>query len=252
MIDVVLKGMQFGLGLASSSTPVLGVGYRTNEAIVVGEGQPPYPNVIDQMLSQQFIGSRTYSLYLNDLDASTGMILFGGVDLDKFSGTLATLPINPDSNGATSVFFVTLTGMNLNTPGNGGITPIDTTSTFPLSVVLDSGTTFMNLPSAIVRPIGEGLGGTFSDHWQQYILPNCNAQSADASFDFIFSGVQISVPFNEIIVNAFNSEGHLITDDNGSPICVLGMTVDDSLPFGILGDTFLRSAYVVYDLVCFP
>jgi hypothetical protein len=57
-------------------------------------------------------------------------------------------------------------------------------------------------------------------------------------------GPQISVPMSEMVVDAG------ITFSDGSKACYLGIdAVDESLGGSIiLGDTFLRSAYVVYDL----
>jgi Eukaryotic aspartyl protease len=251
-LDAVLTNMEFALGLEANSTPVLGVGYAAGEASVVTYGQPPYPNLVDQMVSQKLIESRTYSLYLDDINASTGIILFGGVDLDKFSGTLATLPINPDSTGSIFVFYITLTGISIVTPGSSNPTQISASSTFPLSVILDSGSTLISLPSAILQPIAETMGASYSNSIQLYILPNCDSQFANGSINFVFSGVQISVLYSEFIVNPLDSEGNFFTYNDGSILCALGAMVDDSDPFGVLGDTFLRSAYVVYDLVCSP
>ena len=234
--------MEFGLGFASNSSPVFGVGYRVNEAIVVNEGQQPYPNFVDHLVDQGLVESQTYSLYLNDIDASTGTILFGGVDLDKFSGTLSTFPINPLYDGNYWGFYITLTGMSLTTPGRISSTPISGFS-FPLSVVLDSGSTLMSLPTAIVQQIANIMGAEYSEETQFYILPNCNDLSADGSLDFIFSGVQFSVPYSEFVTTTN------VVSDSGVLICTLGIMALDTIPFGILGDTFLRSMYVVYDLV---
>lgn len=241
--------MEFGIGLNTNSTPVLGVGYRSGEAIV-NIGQPPYPNLVDQMVSQQLIKSHTYSLYLDDIDTSTGTILFGGVDLDKFHAPLATLPINPNENGSISSFYVTLTGISITTPGSSNPVQIQASSALPLSVLLDSGSTLLSLPSALLNSIAETMGAVYSSNAQSYILPDCSSQFADGSLSFFFSGVQINVPYNEFIINVYNPNGSLVTDNNGNPLCVLGAMIDDVDPFGILGDTFLRSAYVVYDLVC--
>lgn len=57
--------------------------------------------------------------------------------------------------------------------------------------------------------------------------------------DFNFSGVQISVPINELVIVAAVSRGQ--------PVCILGVGPAGN-SVSVLGDTFLRSAYVVYDL----
>jgi hypothetical protein len=233
MIDGEIKNMEFGIGIVTNATPaVMGVGYALGEAITSFQ-QPSYPNLVDVMVTEGLIESPTYSLYLNDIEASTGLILFGGVDLDKFSGTLETLPINTD-NGTYSRLMITLTDITISTPGN--VTAVNSASTLPLSVVLDSGTTLGLLPTPILESLAEFFGAQLQDG--VYILPNCDALSDTGTVDFSFSGVNISVPFNEILVNLPTSP----------PVCAIGLQALDS-SCGILGDTFLRSAYVVYSLV---
>jgi hypothetical protein len=75
------------------------------------------------------------------------------------------------------------------------------------------------------------------------------------TLDYQFAGPTgpvISVPFSELAVPLIDFQGANpvpITDNEGHPICRLGLsapsTPDEPLLFG---DTFLRSAYVVYDL----
>ena len=239
MVDATITDLQFGVGLTSSTVVgVMGIGYDIHEAITF-LNLSSYPNLIDQMLYQGLVLSRTYSLYLNDLEASTGTILFGGVDLEGFSGTLQTLPINPPSQGPLSEFFITLTGINL-TPPCGHSTPVGLPSSFPTNAILDSGTSFIILPTAIADTIASGLGAIMDD-LGIYNLPNCDLQFADGFLDFDFSGVKIRVPYSEFIIKDLFQ--------NGSNFCSLGLQAINSTCV-ILGDTFLRSAYVVYDLVC--
>ena len=61
----------------------MGVGYDTNEASYVRKVFE-YPSVVDQMVSEGLIATKAYSLYLDDLTAKTGNILFGGADTAKF------------------------------------------------------------------------------------------------------------------------------------------------------------------------
>jgi hypothetical protein len=233
--------MEFGMGIVTNATPpVMGVGYASNEAITSLQ-LPSYPNLVDVMVSEGLIESQTYSLYLDDIEDSTGVIIFGGVDVDKFSGTLQTLPINTDNN-TYSRLMITLTDMTISTPGNPAV-ELGSSSTLPLSVLLDSGSTLSQLPTFIVASLGNFFNATPQDNF--YVLPNCDALSDPGTVDFFFSGVQISVPFDEIIVD--------VSLDLGvpGPVCGIGIQTMDT-PCGILGDTFLRSAYVVYDLVVSP
>jgi hypothetical protein len=98
----------------------------------------------------------------------------------------------------------------------------------------------MVFPTAIADTIAAGLGAAMDD-FGIYNLPNCDLQFADGSLDFDFSGVKIRVPYSEFIIKDLLQDG----DD----FCSLGIEAINSTCV-ILGDTFLRSAYVVYDLVC--
>jgi hypothetical protein len=238
MLDATVKNLEFGVGLVSNFTPgVMGIGYRPNEAIVEFN-LSTYPNLIDQMFAQELVESRTYSLYLNDLEASTGAILFGGVDLEGFNGTLQTFPINPPANGSLSAFWITLTGMTLNPPVSGlnGSTSLGNSSSnhanssillggssvYPANVLLDSGTTLILLPIPIADDVADFFGAVLDESAGFYNLPNCDLQfTQSGTVDVDFSGVKITVPLSELILQDLYG--------NGSDIC--------------------SSAYVVYDLV---
>jgi hypothetical protein len=251
-VGAQVTGMQFGVGIDATSTEgVMGVGYRTNEAILQFPGTSAYPNLVDQMVTQKLIQSRTYSLYLDDISASTGNILFGGVDTAKFQGTLATFPINTDQTGAASQFIITLTGLSV-TSATGNTGGVGASSLYPLSVLLDSGSSYMSLPSAMVSAIAKAMGASYSNQLGGYILPNCNTQFSSGSLNFFFSGVEIRVPYNEFIVHPTATDGSDFLYNDGSKVCMIGVIPGSSSDIAVLGDTFLRSAYVVYDLVLSP
>ncbi|KAF2744595.1 acid protease [Sporormia fimetaria CBS 119925] len=238
-----LEDLQFGVGYTSSSAAgILGIGYVSNEAQVHRAGLEPYPNLPQLLVDRGYINSNAYSLWLNDLDASRGSILFGGVDTEKFQGTLHTLPIIPNrQTGEYLELVISLTGLGQNgnegsifsAENNDAITDI---ISFP--VLLDSGASLTYLPDDIVRYLYYDFGGEYdSSAGVAYI--DCDFANQQGSLDFTFSGITISVPYNELVLEAGTRRGQ--------PVCVLGVA-----PSGneqpTLGDTFLRSAYVVYDL----
>ncbi|KAK5135573.1 hypothetical protein LTR08_005053 [Meristemomyces frigidus] len=87
-----MQNLTMGVANASAamSTGILGIGFDTEEAAVAGNGGQPYAN-IDVMVAQGLIQTRAYRLYLHDLDANTGAILFGGIDTEKYVDDLAIL-----------------------------------------------------------------------------------------------------------------------------------------------------------------
>lgn len=227
-----IEDLQFGIGYTSSSPEgILGIGYTINEVAVGRAGLDPYPNLPQKLVDDNTINTNAYSLWLNDLDASTGSILFGGVDSNKYIGDLATLPIIPE-RGEYAEFIIALTGMGQNGQ-NGSIFADDN-----VPVLLDSGSSLMYLPNNIVRSLYSTYDAQY-DSQQGSAFVSCDLANQQGSLDFVFSGVTISVPINELVVVAAVSRGQ--------NICILGIGPSGN-SISVLGDTFLRSAYVVYDL----
>ncbi|KAK3115075.1 hypothetical protein LTR53_005941 [Teratosphaeriaceae sp. CCFEE 6253] len=230
---VTLDNQQFGIGYTSSSQEgIIGIGYPINEVATQYNGGNPYPNVPLHLMQNGEINSNAYSLWLNDLDASTGSILFGGVNTDKFTGSLETLPVIP-TRGYYAEFIIALTAVG----ANGTTGSIANNIASP--ALLDSGSSLMYLPDDIVQSIYNDVGAQY-DSSQGAAFVDCDLANSDATIDFTFSTPTISVGMNELVIVAGS-------DQRGNPICIIGISpASGSTP--VLGDTFLRSAYVVYDM----
>lgn len=238
---VTLEDFQFGIGdVSSSEQGVLGIGYAINEVQVNRAGLDPYPNLPIALVQAGHIATPAYSLWLNDLDAAVGEILFGGVNMERYEGSLATLPVIR-TYGDYYELVVALTGLSL---GGNRIT----SRSLPAGVLLDSGATLTYLPNDIVQVIYDEIQAVYvSDVGAAYA--SCSLADEDATMDFEFSGKTISVSYNELILTAdITTSGRPLTFTNGDAACLFGIAPADG-SISILGDTFLRSAYVVYDLL---
>jgi hypothetical protein len=259
-----LKAQTMGIAYNATLSPgLLGVGYDLNEASDDPSSENTtfvYSSVIDSMVSQGLISSKAYSLYLNDLDASTGAVIFGGIDTDKYHGNLLQLPIVPDQadNGSFiyAEFAVGLTSYSI-TYGAGNTTTL-TKSDFDEPCVLDSGTALTYLPDTLVGSIVLNLNG-FADDGEEgsgLNFVDCGVRTSNPSMTFNYGfggskGVVIEVPVNEMIYDTtglFDLGGYVPEGITFTDICVLGLQSVTAGGSYILGDTFLRSAYVVYDL----
>lgn len=226
------------MGLATTSDleyGIMGIGFAANEA-----AETLYPNLIDKFYSEGLIGAKAYSLYLDDIDSSTGTILFGGVDADKYSGDLIAVPIikDADANNYTS-FSVTLSSVaaiNSNTSSVSKNYSIDA-----VSVILDSGTTLTYLPTTLAEEIMSTFEATY-DSSLGYATVDCDlASTSNLILEYQFGGYDgptIQVSLDQLIIQT--------SSGGGSDTCAFGVSESDS--YYLLGDTFLRSAYVVYDL----
>jgi len=262
-----IKALEMGLAYnTSSSTGVLGIGYDLNEASDSVTSPDPtssdtsspfiYPSIIDTMVSQGLINSKAYSLYLDDLEASTGSIIFGGLDSDKYHGNLLQIPIVPDEgqNDAPvyAEFSVAMSSFGI-TSQSGNTTNL-TTPTYQEAAILDSGTTVTYLPDRLVELILQLINGYDDSENSGNVYVDCALRgNSSMTFNFGFggaNGVDIKVPVNELVLDlddASSLGGYQAPRLPFSDVCSFGIMPGGQGPY-ILGDTFLRSAYVVYDL----
>jgi hypothetical protein len=233
-----LAKLQFGIGYTSSSQEgILGIGYQINEVQVGRAGKSAYNNLPAQMVADGLIQSNAYSLWLNDLDASTGSILFGGVDTAQYHGSLESLPIQKE-DGYYAEFLITLTEVMF------GTTVIAQNQA--LAVLLDSGSSLTYLPDAMTEAIYEQVNAQYDSSEGAAYVP-CSLASNSSALNFTFSTPTISVSMSELVIEVSSSNGRQLTFSDGTPACLFGIAPAGSST-SVLGDTFIRSAYLVYDL----
>ncbi|VUC34506.1 unnamed protein product [Clonostachys rosea] len=223
-----LKNVRFGVASKTEDqfAGVLGLGH--------GKGfNTDYPNFLDELSNQKLIDKKSFSVALGSKAENGGVIVFGGVDTSKFSGKLAGLPLISASDAPDKVarYWVSLESISHSPPNNGKGKAWDNTK-FP--VFLDTGATLTLLPSDVVKSIATDLKTTGLDDAGFYNV-DCGLVSQSGTVDFKFNGVTIKVPYKEII-REFSSMKK----------CYLGIAASEK--YSLLGDTFLRSAYVVFDL----
>lgn len=185
----------------------------------------PYNLVLSSMAQQGLINSAVFSLDLRHMESKTGSIIYGGIDRNKFVGTLERLPLVPGSQGEfrlsaqMSSFGVTRTkSQTIKVQGNSSV------------VMFDSGTSYSRLRREVALPIIEALGGRQVTNG---VAVDCSILDTQGSVDFGFGNTIIRVPFKDFIVAVSPTEcyaGLVITSDNQ-----------------ILGDTILRAGYFVFD-----
>lgn len=180
-----------------------------------------------------------------------GSILFGGVDVQKYVGDMMSLNVTPaDGTDIHDHFRIPLTSVEATSPsGSDSLT----TEEFPVPIVLDSGTTLSSLPIDLVEQMWEEVGAEFSDTLQQPLIP-CYRRNSPGNFTFGFGGPdgpKVTVPMDELILDIKFGEPPEFPDGSryeGQDACMFGIHDFGGPPY-ILGGTFLRSAYVVFDIV---
>ncbi|KZF21298.1 aspartyl protease [Xylona heveae TC161] len=234
--------LQFGIGYVSSSAQgILGIGYPINEVQVNVAQQQPYPNLPQLLANKGMINSNAYSLWLNDLDSSEGAILFGGVNTAKYTGELSTVPVIKE-DGFYQEFLIGLTGVSITESGKKTTL---TASGTAVGVLLDSGSSLSYLPNDVTEEIYNAVGATED---QGVAFVPCSLAGNDTTIDYTFSSPTISVSMDELVLDAgTDDQGNPLTFKDGTPACLFGIAKADNSTL-VLGDTFIRSAYIVYDL----
>ena len=113
----------------------------------------------------------------------------------------------------------------------------------PAPVVLDSGTAASILPAAIVQNIYTTFGAIFNLSLRDVTCP-CSLAKSDATINFHFVGKIIHAPIREFVRQA-----SVLDSMPGEGACIFDLAPEyGQFATYLLGDSFLRSAYVVYDL----
>ncbi len=213
---VELEDLQFAIGYTSTSQEgVMGIGYPSNEVQVLLAFGRPYPNIPELLAQRGFINSNAYSLWLNDLDANTGVILFGGVDTAKYVGELHTLPV-VRRRGEYTDLIISMTGLGR------GDSPGSIRTDIREHALLDSGASFTYLPADITADLYRSLGAQYDSQTGEALV-DCSLAEDSNTLDFTFTTATIAVPLNELVLPV----GSL---PNGQRVCVLGKPVRDVRP----------------------
>lgn len=231
-----IKNQTFGLSDAGYDVHgVMGIGFDQHET-TAPNGERTYPTVVDNMVQNGLINRKAYSLYLNSYNQSYGSIVFGGVDTTKYTGDLVALPLQPGPNDEGTIeFFVTLSKVTF-TDAKGASTVL-TPDDYAQSVLLDSGTSYTALTNDVIDKLASGMGAVSIDDNYDMAVP-CGFANTNATISYTFGGSDgptVVVPMSETIGTSQENE------------CVFGFGPAIG-GISILGDTFLRSAYVVFDI----
>ncbi|KAF3935767.1 Candidapepsin-8 [Dactylella cylindrospora] len=238
---VAVKDVQFGIGFEGTSEEgILGIGFEGRQS-GVQRGESQYPGLVTQMVAQDLINSRAYSVWLNDLNAESGEILFGGIDTAKFKAPLTTIKLlkRTGMENATD-FIISLRGLSITNGEGKEETLMGESRATP--ALLDTGASFSYLPNDIADQVAELVGAAYVAEYKGPAV-NCTKRSVEGFVNFQFAGVTISVKLSDFIIDATDEP-----NEDGSVLCYFGVIGMKEGSVLTLGDTFLRSAYVVYDM----
>ncbi|KAK8108295.1 uncharacterized protein PG998_010308 [Apiospora kogelbergensis] len=238
-----VANQQFGVATASAYVwaGMIGLGY--------GEGyNTQYPALLDRLAEDEYISQRVFSVGLGGASGGNSDIIFGGVDYHKFEGWMEPVEIWPSPAEQMQQFgqvgyWVNLTSLGHTRPGQSSTEQL-TPAGFTRMMLLDTGSTFSYMDAEIVAALGQQFEATLDEQQGIYYV-SCSylngteedddEGSGHVHFGFNQGGVVIDVKYEDFIV------------DLGGR-CALGVqSADVGATSWVLGDTFIRGAYMVFD-----
>ncbi|CAO2655487.1 Nn.00g042900.m01.CDS01 [Neocucurbitaria sp. VM-36] len=268
-----IPNTQFAVGdvppilFAQGMWGIFGISTRFKEAVYAGPTSPvrgdlnaTYTPLWESLAIASSSRRRKFSIWLNAQDAEKGSVQFGDEDGTKYHGQLRQVPLNLENGDLVdwSVNLTSVTRVQMEEAGKEKRTKL-TAADYNTDYVLDTGSPNMYIPTRLYEGIVAGLNATKIINGAPYVL--CSLRTPSTGFlDFGFQidaevrkrsknqPVQIRVPYNEIIYPF----GYPVTippqrDLDGAEMCYFGAVPQDG-PIRLLGATFARSAYLVFDV----
>ncbi|KAM0816727.1 putative Peptidase A1 domain-containing protein [Seiridium cardinale] len=228
-----VTNLQFGVSDDSDYVwaGILGLGYGERFNV-------DYPTLIDLLVSEGFINVPIFSLSVGSQGDGDAEIIVGGVDSHKYSGWLEPLELYPPPETQESLwheaqYWINMTSLGYTVPGGSAVAL--TPSGFSRIVMIDSGSTYSYIDADLVAALAKQFGATIDEQGVYYV--SCNYLDMDGYVHFGFNN-------GNMVINAKYSD---FVVDFGSK-CALGVQpADAGVNTWVLGATFIRSAYIVFD-----
>lgn len=251
-----LSDFEFGLGLSSnSSMGVLGLSipdFKVKKGMI----EYDHDNFLMKLHKDGFISRRVFSLWPNEQQSIGGKILFGAVDYAKFEPPLITMKMINSENPGNYIerFELMLTDIGLHKNDSE-----DTLSLFDRSesykghytgALIDSGAGFNFLPTELFDELTSQLNYIKIEPTNQYLVECIDGDDdSDISLSFKFASTTFTIPFRNFLSPkpSFYNKYSNTKSPNGKDYCLLNIMEQEN-NYTILGQSFLRSVYTVFDM----
>ncbi|GMM37993.1 hypothetical protein DASC09_053180 [Saccharomycopsis crataegensis] len=222
----ILRNYQFAYVYSSGNgiTALLGLGPIGSENVYINR----YPNFVTSLVNQGLIDRGIFGLYAGTQSSiDGGSIVFGGVDVAKYSGNLVQLNCVPQLSTTKKIvnYWVDFEGFSIN--GDNGMTSLLQNGT-AYTAIFDSGTSVLALPDAIYQYI-------VYDYFNVSDPDDTVSCDNNDTLNFQFDGFDITVPMSD---NLFSV---------GAGECIIAMQSSGNDVNFYLGITTLQRIYTVFD-----
>ncbi|KAG1444943.1 hypothetical protein G6F56_010097 [Rhizopus delemar] len=223
---------------------------------IFGLGYPfitsSYHNPFFFNLKQQGqLAQNVFSIYLNNSFADSGEILFGGVDMSMYTGSMHYLPLAPTMRSSqTGYGYWQVYGQGIGVVNSNNTMTKVVAFEAPPVFVFDTGTTMSYMPTKVVESLlveAVGKENLAYDRLNNYFQINCEAYRTNVMIQLQLTPVRqttqdpvlFHVPLRDLI---FPLDSDLMSS---ASVCMVGLIPSEGAIF--IGQSILRSAYVVYD-----
>ncbi|KAJ1980688.1 hypothetical protein H4R34_002366 [Dimargaris verticillata] len=183
---------------------------------------PPMHNVMAQQLLAQNVVTfclpqRRYN------DGTGGFIEFGRIDPTAYQGELVYVPVTRPVFWEVDVEDVYVSGHSLGIAG---------------AAMIDTGTTLLVVPPSVADAIHARFPMAWKDEEQANWIVKCQLADMDDSLELQLAGHRFTVPFQDMIY---------VPLEDDPEYCYSAITEGDADSLWILGDTFIKNYYTVFD-----
>jgi len=254
------------------SDGIFGLGYPQLTA-ATSDGGSVYNPFVFNLVAQNIIANPVFSIYLNSESATgnSGEIIFGGTDSSKYTGTLQYMPVAGLSSGSTGNPLDTILGGSSSSQvyaywmvyGQGfnvvnGVSSPNLTLSSTVPVILDTGTTLTYLPQNVAQQLALAVtdqNNVALDAQAGVYVIGCDVANTNAQVQIQFSTsskvssspITFSVPVSQLVIPLDGNTPSQATQ------CIFGIApssgvTSTSSGLYLIGDSMLRSAYMVFDM----
>lgn len=168
--------------------------------------------VFDNMVNSGLVSANLFSIYMDSSDDSNSAVIFGGVDSQYYTGDIHYVSLSSETYYQFNMDDIAVNGQSLGVCGSG------------CSGIADSGTSLIAGPTDAVNAILQNAN----------VAEDCSNLDSLPNIDFKIGGHTLSLPPSIYVLQQGGQ-------------CAPGIQGSDGMPFFILGDTFIRAFYTVFD-----
>jgi hypothetical protein len=181
--------------------------------------------VFYNMISQKLVKSGEMGFWLSPDDNEAGSVLnLGGTDPTLYSGSIEKHDLFLWFLGV-EWYTILIESFYVGDTSYGACYPF-------CRAIVDTGTSFIVGPTEYTQPVIDAIGN---------VNPDCSNVDSLPTFSVsMFGGYSYPLSPMQYVIK--------LPDNSGKMTCQLGIAAMDGLPFWILGDTFLRGFYSVFDV----